>query len=125
MPPLIRWMEGCPVRRRAFSQVFTVRDLEANGELSSRFQSAPQRSKTSNSLSICHASCENTKIFPKLFISLSNSAQMVKILPEMQKSQVRSLGWEDPLEKGMATHSSILAWETPWTEEPGGLQSMG
>ena len=39
--------------------------------------------------------------------------------------QVQSLGWEDPLEKGMATHSSILAWRIPWTEEPGGLQSMG
>ena len=43
----------------------------------------------------------------------------------MQETQVRSLGWEDPLEKEMATHSSILAWRIPWTEEPGGLQSMG
>ena len=43
----------------------------------------------------------------------------------MQETQVRSLGHEDPLEKGMATHSSILAWKIPWTEEPGGLQSMG
>ena len=43
----------------------------------------------------------------------------------MQETQVRSLGWEDPLQKEMATHSSILAWRTPWTEEPGGLQSMG
>ena len=43
----------------------------------------------------------------------------------MQETQVRSLGWEDPLEKGMATHSSILAWRIPWTEEPGGLLSMG
>ena len=43
----------------------------------------------------------------------------------MQETQVCSLGWEDPLEKGMATHSSILAWRIPWTEEPGGLQSMG
>ena len=42
----------------------------------------------------------------------------------MQKTQIRSLAWEDPLEKEMATHSSILAWEIPWTEEPGGLQSM-
>ena len=52
-------------------------------------------------------------------------AQMVKNLPAMQETQVQSLGWEDPLEKEMATHSSILAWETPWTEEPGGLQSLG
>ena len=42
----------------------------------------------------------------------------------MWETQVRSLSWEDPLEKGMATHSSILAWSVPWTEEPGGLQSM-
>ena len=51
--------------------------------------------------------------------------QMVKNLPAMQEMWVRSLGWEDPLEKGMATHSSIPAWGIPWTEEPGGLQSMG
>ena len=46
-------------------------------------------------------------------------------LPAMQETQVRFLGWEDPLEKGMETHSSILAWKIPWTEEPGGLRSMG
>ena len=50
---------------------------------------------------------------------------MVKKLPEMQETWIQSLGREDPLEKGMATHSSILAWSIPWTEEPGGLQSMG
>ena len=50
---------------------------------------------------------------------------MVKNSPAMQETQVRSLGWEDPLEKGMATHSSILAWRIPWTEESGELQSMG
>ena len=47
--------------------------------------------------------------------------QIVKNLPAMRKAWARSLGWEDPLEKGMASHSSILAWEIPWTEEPGGL----
>ena len=52
-------------------------------------------------------------------------AQMVKNPPAMQEARVRSLGREDPLEKGMATHSSILAWRIPWTEEPGGLQSTG
>ena len=52
-------------------------------------------------------------------------AQRVKNLPAMQETQVQSLGWEDVLEKGMATHSSILAWELPWTEVPGGLQSRG
>ena len=49
---------------------------------------------------------------------------MVKNLPAMSQMQVGSLGQEDPLEKEMATHSNILAWEMPWTEEPGGLQSM-
>ena len=52
-------------------------------------------------------------------------AQLVKNLPAMQEIQVQSLGWEDLLEKEMATHSSILAWRIPWTEDPGGLQSMG
>ena len=52
-------------------------------------------------------------------------AQTVKNLPAMQETRVQSLGGEDPLEKGMATRSSILAWRIPWTEEPGGLQSMG
>ena len=51
-------------------------------------------------------------------------AQTVKNLPAMQETSVRSLAWEDPLEKGTATHSSILAWRIPWTEEPGGLQPM-
>ena len=52
-------------------------------------------------------------------------AQLVKNLPAMQETQVRFPGWEDHLEKEMATLSSILAWRIPWTEEPGGLQSMG
>ena len=51
-------------------------------------------------------------------------AHLVKNLPAMQETWVRPLGWEDPLEKEMATHSNILAWRIPWTEEPGGLQSM-
>ena len=52
-------------------------------------------------------------------------AQMVKNLPAMWETWVRSLGWEDPLENGMATHCSIRAWRIPWTEKPGGTQSMG
>ena len=52
-------------------------------------------------------------------------AQRLKHLPAMRETWVRSLGWEDPLEKEKATHSSILAWRIPWTEEPGRLQSMG
>ena len=51
-------------------------------------------------------------------------AQVVKNLPAVQETWIRSLGWEDPLEEEMATHSSIFAWRIPWTEEPGGLQSM-
>ena len=52
-------------------------------------------------------------------------AQLVKNTPAMQETQVRVLGWEDPLEKEMATHSGTLAWKIPWMEEPGRLQSMG
>ena len=51
-------------------------------------------------------------------------AQIVKNLPAMQETQIQSLGWEDPPEKGMATHSIIVAWRIPWTEESGRLQSM-
>ena len=60
-----------------------------------------------------------------IFIGSFLVAQMVKKLSAMQETWIRSLSQEDPLEKGMVTHSSILAWRTPWTEEPGGLQSMG
>ena len=52
-------------------------------------------------------------------------AQTVNSLPAMQETRVLSMGWEDPLEEGMATGSSILTWKIPWTEEPGGLHSMG
>ena len=55
----------------------------------------------------------------------SLGAQMVKSLPTMRETWLQFLDWEDPLEKEMAAHSSTLAWEIPWTEEPGGLQSMG
>ena len=61
---------------------------------------------------------------PKL-LQASLVAQMVKYPPAMWETWVLFLGWEDTLEKGMATHSSILAWRIPWTEEPGRLQSMG
>ena len=67
----------------------------------------------------CALSFHITYLFPSLV------AQMAKHLPAMRETWVRSLGREDPLEKEMATHSSILAWKILWTEEPGGLQSMG
>ena len=80
----------------------------------------------------CPANTWQKWIFkPGLFYSAiycywaSMVAQMVKSLHAMQETQVGSLGWEDPLEKWMAMHSSTLAWRIPWTEEPGGLQSMG
>ena len=64
-------------------------------------------------------------MFPLFLPWASLLAQMVKNLPVMQETWIRYLAQEDPLEKGMATHSSILSWRIPWTEEPGGLQSMG
>ena len=65
-----------------------------------------------------------TKLKAILVIWTSLVAQTVKRLPTMQETQVQSLGWEDLLEKEMATHSTILAWKIPWTEEPDRLQSM-
>ena len=65
--------------------------------------------------------------YPQILVSarglggFTKMAQMVKNLPAMQETWIRSLGWEDPLEKGVVTHPSILAWRTPWTEDPGGL----
>ena len=63
--------------------------------------------------------------YPLQYSWSSLVAQMVKNPPAMQETWVQSLGWEDPLEKGMATHCSILVWRIPWTEEPAGLQSTG
>ena len=60
-----------------------------------------------------------------ILLGVSLVAQRAKNLPAMQETWVSSLGWEDPLEKRMATHSIILVWRIPWTEEPGGLQSIG
>ena len=62
--------------------------------------------------------------YPLQYPWASLVAQMVKNLPAMRETRVRSLGWEDSMKKGMATHSSILAYRVPWTEEPGRLQSM-
>ena len=68
--------------------------------------------------------CSLSLIFINL-INMSLVAQTVKRLSTMQETQVRSLGWEDPLEKEMAIHSSTVAWKIPWTEKPGRLPSMG
>ena len=69
--------------------------------------------------------CEEHGVNWMVLNSMLKVAQMVKNLPAMQETRVRFLGLEDPLENGMAAHSSILAWRVPWTEEPGGLQSTG
>ena len=77
---------------------------------------------------IAFSTC-GTELFIYSFIHSLNIeplvAQMLQHLPSMRETWVLSLGWEDPLEKEMATHSSFLAWKIPWTEKPGGLQSMG
>ena len=72
---------------------------------------------------LIHSFCGHQKRFHHSQASLV--AQMVKNLPAVQETWVRSLDWEDPLEKEMVTHSSIPAWKIPWTEELGGPQSMG
>ena len=83
---------------------------------------------TSLSMTISRSIHVATSSIIKFFLWLSNiplsfpGGSVVKHLPEMQEAQVRSLGGEDPLEKEMETHSSILPWEIPWTEESGGLQ---
>ena len=73
-----------------------------------------------NTVNIDIVMCTSVTVFRASLV-----AQLVKNLPAVQETRVRSLSWEDPLEKEMATHSSILAWKISWTEEPGGLQSMG
>ena len=79
---------------------------------------------------LSHCKCTEISLSGHVFrvyydIYPSLVAQTVKNLPSVQKTWLWSLGWEDPLEKGMATHSSILAWRIVWTEKPGGLQSVG
>ena len=74
--------------------------------------------------SLPHEQKNSPMILHNLLAEASLVAQIVKSPPAMQKTQICSLGWKDPLQKGMAIHSSILAWRVPWTEEPGRLQSM-
>ena len=69
--------------------------------------------------------CWRREGYPFQYSWASRVAQLLKNLPAMWETWVRSLGWEDPLEEEMATHSCILVWRIPWTEEPGGLQSIG
>ena len=89
----------------------------------------PGRSQGRRSLVGCcpwgRTESDTTEVTQQQQQQASLVAQMVKNLPAMQETWVRSLGWEDPLEKGMATHSSILFWRIPWTADSGGPQSMG
>ena len=67
----------------------------------------------------------NVKVYQNVYLKWASLvAQMVKNLPAMWETWVQYLGWENPLEEGMATHSNVLAWRIPWTEEPSSLQSM-
>ena len=89
-----------------------------------RCPSTDERIKTKNFMFIyIHMHTYITHIY-FIYLGASLVAQMVKNLPAVQENLVPSLGWKDPLVKGTATHSSILAWKIPWIEEPGGLQSM-
>ena len=90
-----------------------------------RPEAQPSRAET---VFLCSHLCPHSEENPGLCHTYSWDslvAQRLKRLPAMQETWVRSLGREDPLEKEMATHSSILAWRIPWMEDPGGLQSMG
>ena len=78
-----------------------------------------------NEINIYQVSCERIEFIRYYKSGFYNLAQMVKTIPSMYESRVWSLGWEDPLEKGMATHSSIPAWRIPRTKEPWRLQSLG
>ena len=99
-------------------------------------QDVCENANTSNprgpSFGVVQDSCQSTfsnsflnDDYTELWVLAPLVAQTVKHLPTMPETWVQSLGWEDPLEKEMTTHSSVLAWRIPWTEEPGGLQSMG
>ena len=97
--------------------------LQSKG-LSRVFSNTTIRKINSSALSLLY--CPTVTFVPDYQIKgASLVAQIVKNLPATQETQVQPLGWEDPLEEGRATHSSILAWRIPWTEEPGRLQSMG
>ena len=85
----------------------------------------PRTGRAAAQVELCKVTCSLQILVGEFLISGSlNLAQMVKRLPTMWETWIRSLGQEDLLEKAMATHSSTLAWQIPWMEEPGGMQSM-
>ena len=105
--------------------------LQTNSPLNSRLRWPPQAAPLTSAAAVPPMGSHSTSCIPlfsflkSLYIGVCSVAQMVKNLPAMQETCVWSMGWEDPLEKEMAAHSCILAWRIPWTEKPGGLQSMG
>ena len=102
-----------PVSHRMSCAYGAATLLGAQKDVFNFFQNQKEKSKYNN----------NGHVIINLWASLV--VQMVKCLPAMRETWVRFLSWEDPVEKGMATHSSTLAWKIPWMEEPGRLQSMG
>ena len=109
---------GCPVAK---NPLFHCRGHRFNPWLGNEDPICVAKSKQTNK-----QGTTEKELFRKVLSKLgSPCGSVVKNPPEMQETQVRSLDREDPLEKGTAAHSSILAWGIPWTEEPGGLQSMG
>ena len=122
-PPTLHSAMDCSTPGSSVLAIFQARILEWVAISSSKGSSWPR-----HQTHISNISCFGRHILYH-WVTWENPselvAQIVKNLPAMQKTQVQSLGWEDTLEKGMATHSSILSWKISWVEEPGGLQSMG
>ena len=128
-PSLLTWLRvhfpysgGCTGALRPVSSWFAVLIVPHTGFLFACFLYGSSLKFAKLNSSVVFP--ENDPLFLGNFLS-SLAAQLVKNLPAMQETWARSLGQEDPLEKGKATHSGVLAWRIPWTEEPGGLQSMG
>ena len=136
----IHLFDSCPLFLHHLPHLFYYRGAHLAFPAVQRLWTLPQTTLLSSSSSVTQL-CLTLCLAPHLtkmrwLTKTSNSMHLtssqgfpggsaVKSLPAMQEMRVRSLVWENPMEKEMATHSSILAWETPWTEEPGGLQSVG
>ena len=89
------------------------------------YEVAKSQTRLSTRTSIKDTACCNLDLVQPNFFKKEEKTSLPSAMAVMKESQVQALGWEDPLEDSMVTYSSILAWEIPWTEEPGGLQSMG
>ena len=112
----------------AYGTSLQISDLQVLTVLFNQFFKINFSFSSSEDLSLYLSICPS--ISPTCFVTTENSdrriyIQVILIWEMKRETQVRTLGWEDPLEEAMATHSSILSWRMPWTEDPGGLQSMG